>query len=268
MVIDAKTLHRLQSETGLLLLDIRDSVAYGQSHIPGAVHAELETVNVTKPPVNGLLPEVSELNAALSALGLHANVPVVVYDQSGGPVAGRFAWTLKAFGHPEVALLNGGFQAWQTQSLPISDLACVPKFSDYQGRWQPARIANPEYVLAQLANPDVQLIDARTAAEFNGLDRRSARGGHIPGAIHLDWAETKQAAPNSEFKSTAEINALLESRGIHRDREQIVYCQSHQRSALLAFLLESSGYTQVRGYPGAWSDWGNNAQTPVVSHLS
>jgi thiosulfate/3-mercaptopyruvate sulfurtransferase len=124
-------------------------------------------------------------------------------------------------------------------------------------------ISDREYILKHLTDNKILPLDARSPAEYRGENRRSQRGGHIPGAISLDWTLTKDPNRNMRFRSQQELEELLATRGVDRDREIVCYCQSHQRSALLCILLESLGYKHVKGYPGAWSDWGNQPDTPI-----
>jgi thiosulfate/3-mercaptopyruvate sulfurtransferase len=79
--------------------------------------------------------------------------------------------------------------------------------------------------------------------------------------VHFDWNDSKQ--PSGHFKAATELRPRLEAMGITPDKEVICYCQSHQRSSVLCLLLEALGYPEVKGYPGAWSDWGNAPDTPV-----
>lgn len=245
------------------LIDVRSLESYRSGHIEGAVHFDMANVNIAQPPVAGLLPTLEQFNRAMSVIGLHPEQPAVIYDDAGGPPSARLAWTLKAFGHPAVSLLDGGIRTWQNEGLPLTPDFTPPTPSHYQGRLNPHVIADRDYILQHLADSGVLLLDARTPAEYRGEDKRSQRGGHIPGAVNFDWTETKDPNRNMQFRSQRELEDLLAQRGADRDKEIICYCQSHQRSAVLCILLESLGYKHVKGYPGAWSDWGNQPDTPI-----
>jgi thiosulfate/3-mercaptopyruvate sulfurtransferase len=252
-----------QPPASLRLIDVRSLETYQSGHIEGAVHFDLAHVNIARPPVSGLLPDPEDFNRAMSDIGLHPEQHAVVYDDNGGPPAARLAWTLKAFGHPAVSQLDGGVRAWLAEGLPLVRDAVRPTPSSYRGTPNPDMIADREYILERLADRSILPVDARSPAEYRGEDLRSQRGGHIPGAVNLDWTLTKDPNRDMRFRSREELEELLANRGIDRDREIVCYCQSHQRSALLCLLLESLGYERVRGYPGAWSDWGNRTDTPI-----
>ena len=94
---------------------------------------------------------------------------------------------------------------------------------------------------------------------------RAGRGGHIPGAVNLDWVNAIDQTRALRFQPESVLRDLLESRGITPDREVMVYCQTHHRSSHTYMVLRSLGYPRIRGYPGAWSEWGNDPATPVES---
>jgi thiosulfate/3-mercaptopyruvate sulfurtransferase len=174
---------------------------------------------------------------------------------------------LQAFGHPAVSLLDGGLQGWLSRGHTVQGGAGARSGNQtagtFQGEPDPRRIADADHILRGLNRPDMQIVDTRSAAEYRGEDVRARRGGHIPGAVHLDWNATKAGPDGIWFKDTETLNALLNEKGLDPAKETVCYCQSHQRSALVCVLLESLGFENVKGYPGAWSDWGNRFDTPV-----
>ncbi len=261
-IVDSLWLQTQLGQPGLRLIDVRPADAYRSTHIPGAVHFDIEQINIKKPPVAGLLPETTEFNRALSAIGLRKADQTVVYDEAGGPPAARLAWTLRAFGHASAAMLDAGFNGWQATGGRTDAYSPQIHPSSYQSLLDPRRIANRDYIQRQLKKKNTVLLDARTLGEYSGADQRAARCGHIPGALHFDWNYSKEPGSH-HFKPAGELRSQLETLGVTPDKEIICYCQSHQRSAVLCLLLEALDYPEVKGYPGAWSDWGNATDTPV-----
>ena len=95
------------------------------------------------------------------------------------------------------------------------------------------------------------------------MDQRAARGGHIPGAVNLNWMDTMDPQRQLRLQPAPVLRQLLDLRGVTTDKEVIVYCQTHHRSAHTYWVLRYLGYPRVRGYPGAWSEWGNDPSVPV-----
>ena len=85
----------------------------------------------------------------------------------------------------------------------------------------------------------------------------------MPGAVNVDWTLTMDPERGRALRPIAELRTLYESAGVRRDAEVVAYCQTHHRSSHTYWVLKHLGYERVRGYPGAWSDWGNREDTPV-----
>ncbi len=132
----------------------------------------------------------------------------------------------------------------------------------YNATRTPHAIADKSYILSSLDDPDIVILDVRTPAEYSGLDLRAARGGHIPGAINMDWTLTMDRDRNLRLKPEDELRDMLRELGITPDMEVIAHCQTHHRSAHTYIVLKSLGYSRIRGYDGSWSEWGNDPEVP------
>lgn len=135
----------------------------------------------------------------------------------------------------------------------------------------PATLENPDLLIeyADLVNhvddDQLQVVDARTPAEHAGVDVRAARGGHIPGAINLDWTLLWDPQNACRLKPLPELQVLHEQRGIDPNKKQVVHCQTHHRSALSYVVLKALGYPSISAYPGSWAEWGNHPSAPIAS---
>lgn len=248
----------------IIMVDLSRAPVYARNHIPGALYLDYAKIIANRPPVMGLLPNENELGKVLSSLGISPDSHVVAYDDEGGSKACRLLWTLDMIGHKHKSLLNGGLQAWINENHPVSNQTEEVTPSDYPVSYtNTAATTDKEYILSHLDDPKVTLVDARTPGEYEGTDKRAHRGGHIPGAINLEWARAIDQQRNLRLKSQSELLSLYAGKGITPGNEIIVYCQTHTRSAHTYIVLKYLGYPLVRGYPGSWSDWGNDPNTPV-----
>jgi thiosulfate/3-mercaptopyruvate sulfurtransferase len=124
-------------------------------------------------------------------------------------------------------------------------------------------LADLAYIRAHLEDPAVILVDTRSPLEYTGQKRLAERGGHIPGAVNFDWVNAMDMQNNLRLKPADALRQQLTGLGITPDKEVIVYCQTHHRSAHTYVVLKSLGYSRIKGYPGSWSEWGNLRDTPV-----
>lgn len=247
----------------LLVVGVEQPERFATAHIPAAVRLDYADITASDPPVSGLIPSEAALSQALGAIGLSPKHYVVAYDSEGGGRAARLLYTLDALGHEWFSLLDGGLQAWQAAGLPTESGPSAPQPTSYKARLGSHNVANKADIRAWLGDAGFALLDTRSRAEYDGSDLRAAKGGHIPGAAHLEWTEAMQSGEVPRLKPRAELQAMLTQRGINPEKEVVVYCQTHHRSAHTYMLLKHLGYPRVRGYPGAWSDWGNDPDMPV-----
>ncbi len=263
MLIEPERLESALGDDDLLVVDLSSAKTHQQYHIPGSVFLAYADIVADRPPVAGLLPEVERLVEVLSAIGIADGRRVVAYDDEGGGKACRLLWTLDCLGFGDYRLLNGGLHAWAREGHRLTDAPTLPHPSDFVAHFDPSPIADAAYVKARLEDPSTVLVDTRSADEYSGRRRYAERGGHIPGAIHFDWMRGMDPSRNLRFRDPAELGNELNGLGITHDKTPVVYCQTHHRSSHTYILLKYLGYEGVRGYHGAWSDWGNRPDTPV-----
>ncbi len=244
----------------LLIIDLSKRDVFEKVHIPGAVHVDPAEIISGKPPAPGKLPDLSRLESLFARIGYSPERHIVVYDDEGGGWAGRFIWTLDLISHEKTSYLNGGIHAWLAANAPVTNEVAEVPASEVDLSLSDKFTATMEDVLDSIGRDDVRIWDARSAAEHTGEKKFSSRGGHIPGAINLDWLETMDRA--ASFRIRADIKEVLNNLGLTDDKKIITHCQTHHRSGLTYLIGKSLGY-DIRAYPGSWSEWGNHPDTPV-----
>ena len=270
ILIEPKALQATLSDSQLLVVDLSKAATYAQRHIPGAIHLEYSVLTSGTQPAPGLLPPEERLAQIASMLKLETMSRVVAYDDEGSGSAARLAWTLHYLGYESVQVLNGGLQAWTDEGHPVDDRSVLPDVTATlaPASRNPSVLADRTYVRQRLDDESVLLLDARTPEEYAGTKVRSARGGHIPGAVNLNWLDTIDKNRSLRLKSPEILSDALKALGVRLEQEVITYCHSHHRSAHAWLMLKSLGFPRVRGYAGSWSEWGNHPHTPVTTGTS
>jgi thiosulfate/3-mercaptopyruvate sulfurtransferase len=243
------------------VLDLRPAEAYALGHIPGAVHVDLFGLSLIDTDPAPLEAFMWMIEHVLALRGIDASTPVVVYDEQSGIRAARAFWFLEYFGHPSVRMLDGGFGAWARAGLPVSRDPIPVQPSAWTGTRDDARLATWRDVRQALARPDAVLLDTRSDGEYCGTAVRAARGGAIPGAVHIEW--TRNLTSDGEFRPAAELRRMYEDAGVTADREVLTYCQGGYRAAHAYVALRLLGYPRVRNYVGSWKEWGDRVDLPI-----
>ena len=248
----------------LLIVDLSQPATHARAHIPGAVHLDYARLVSPQPPAAAMLPTPEQLAEVLGAIGLTPDKHVVAYDEEGNGRAARLLWTLEAVGHTRASLLDGGLRAWMGEQRSVeSGVQRAAPAGRYPVRLNNHVIADKDYIRAHLGDAGTVVLDARSPDEYSGKIKRSARGGHIPGAVNFNWTEAMDSARHSRLKTAQDLKQALEALGVTPDKEIVTYCQTHHRSAHTYIVLKSLGYMRLKAYPGSWSEWGNLPDTPI-----
>jgi thiosulfate/3-mercaptopyruvate sulfurtransferase len=239
------------------VLDVRGKAKYQDSHVPGAVLAE---IGPWSKAITAGKADAAFWKSELAKVGVTPTVPTVVYSDDPRDAA-RAWWMLKLAGVPDVRVLNGGWKAYAEAKLPAQKEAVTAKADPYD--WKPTadRFADKKHVLDNL-KAGVVIVDSRTKEEYAGESKLAKKAGRIPGAVHLEWVELLDPK-TGKYLPQADLAKLVKDRKIDLDKAVITYCQGGGRAAVAAFGLELAGAKKVRNYHASWGEWGNADDTPV-----
>ena len=262
LVWDAAELESRLGNPGLKLIDVRVGEDYAMGHIPGALHFSVYGVN-TYDSDEAPLRSFTRMWAFLLGLrGITVDDTIVVYDEISGMSAARAFWFLEYLGHTDVHLLDGGCNTWREASLPFTRDAKPPKASAFRYAVVRERVATHQDMRDAIDVPEKVILDTRSEKEWLGTDRRAARGGTIPSAVHLDWEN--HLTREGRLKPADELQTMFEACGVTADKEVLAFCNTGYRSAHAYLVLRMLGYPKVRNYVGSWQEWGNRDGCPVV----
>jgi thiosulfate/3-mercaptopyruvate sulfurtransferase len=251
----------LDGPSGPLLIDLRPAEEFARGALPGAVHLDLYGVSLIDTDPAPMRAFLWIIEHQLATRGVCAERRVVVYDEHSGIRAARALWFLELFGHPDVALLDGGYGAWLRAGLPVSRDFITPVPTEWHGSRREEILATWRDVHGRLGKEGVVLVDTRTPEEHYGTLVRAARGGTIPGSVHLEW--THNLSPNGCFKPADELRAMYAGLGVTSECDVVAYCQGGYRGAHTYLALRLLGFPQVRNYLGSWREWGDRLDLPL-----
>jgi thiosulfate/3-mercaptopyruvate sulfurtransferase len=260
-LVDTAWLVEHLSAPHLRIVDLRTARDYQQAHIPQAVHLAPEALVEAQHVTQGRRLSPERFATLMRSLGIDQATTVVAYDNHGSLNATRLWWLLTSYGHAAVQVLNGGWDAWAREKRPVTTDVRQPQPTTFTVREVPERLATKAEVLQALGASTTRLVDARSGLEYRGWQRYAARGGHIPGAVHVEWKQALQ--PDGTFLPPEALAALLQQAGVSPAQRIITYCQVGVRAAHMAFVLALLGFPDVAVYDGSWAEWGNDPQTPI-----
>jgi thiosulfate/3-mercaptopyruvate sulfurtransferase len=261
LLMSPDELHQQLSDPKLCIIDTRPAEDFAREHIPGSVHFDLFGLSLVDTHDAPLHAFMHMIHHVFELRGVSESKDVVFYEANSGMRAARGVWFLEYFGHPNAKMLDGGLLAWKVAGLPVTNEAASPKAASFKISERRDVLATVDDVLNSLHDKKYAILDTRSKAEHLGTQVRAARGGIIPGSIHIEW--TDNLDPSGKFKANAELKALYEGAGITSDQEVISYCQGGYRAAHSYVALRILGFPRVRNYIGSWKEWGDRLDLPI-----
>ncbi|MBI3151294.1 MAG: sulfurtransferase [Chloroflexi bacterium] len=246
-----------------------DPLLYPIGHIQNSV--QVDWFSTLQHPLRRDFLTKEQFEEVASKLGITNDTTVVFYGDKSNWFACYALWLFQYYGHNNVKIMNGGRTKWEQEKRPL--VKDVPSFArtTYSAKEADKSIrAFRDDVFKQLETKK-PLVDVRSLKEYTGEllhmpnypQEGATRGGHIPGAVSIPWAQATNEA-DATFKTPEELRALYEGKNIKADGEIIAYCRIGERSSLTWFVLKYLlGYPTVKNYDGSWTEWGNLVDAPI-----
>ncbi|AGA28065.1 sulfurtransferase [Singulisphaera acidiphila] len=259
-LVSLAELERRLGEPNLRLLDARPKADYDKGHIPGAVWVDAKAVAAMAVKDPGVLTDRKAWVSWIAPLGIGPKTDVLIYDANRQLDAARLWWLLGYLGVDRTGLLDGSFPLWVAENRPVTTEVPTVAPSPFPVAFRNDRNATRAEVLAAIAAKSALIVDARSKGEYDGIEKRAKRGGHIPAACHLEWSDL--VGKDGRFLEESALRAKLAKAGVKASEPVITHCQSGGRASVNVFVLERLGF-KARNYYLGWSDWGNAEETPV-----
>lgn len=243
---------------------------YERGHIPGAVNFAWHSDLVD--PVRRDIASQEAFQKLLRKAGVNNDSTTIIYGDNNNWFAAWGAWVFDVYGVDNVKLLDGGRTKWEAEGRQLDSRASTPTAGNVtvKAANKDLRAFLPDVLAAAEKRSDTQLVDIRSADEYNGkvfapqgVQELAVRAGHVPGAVNVPWGQA--VAADGTFKSAEELKKVYGAVGIDGSKPIITYCRIGERSSHTWFALKKILGYDVRNYDGSWTEYGNAVGVPVVN---
>ena len=248
-------------------VDYDPTANYALGHIPGSVLLDWK-VDINNPLTRDILTKEA-CEQLLQKVGVGNDTTLILYGDFNNWFAAFAFWVFKYYGFKDVRLMNGGRKKWLEEDRALTkDVPTYDKGSFKASEPDQSIRVFLRYVQDTLGGKT--LVDVRSPKEFTGEilappeypTEHAQRGGHIPGAANIPWAQA--VSDDGTFKTADELKTLYESKNVTPDKEVIAYCRIGERSSHTWFVLKYLlGFPNVKNYDGSWTEWGNMINNPI-----
>ncbi|MCT4579825.1 MAG: sulfurtransferase [Flavobacteriales bacterium] len=265
-VVSTKWLSEHLNDSNLVILDASQannktklSPQNPSLKIKGALGFSLKTFSDLSSPFPNTIPSPNHFEKEARQLGIHQDSIIVVYDNLGIYTSPRVWWLFKAMGHQNVAVLNGGLDAWIHEELPTEsiELNNSRKAGNFSAHFNPDIVRNFKEVKANLDHQNELVIDARSHDRFYSLvpePRKGLRSGTIPHSLNLPYTKVLK---NGYFADLKTIKKIFSSLQLPSDKPMVFSCGSGITACILYLAYQQiAATTPLAIYDGSWTEWG------------
>ena len=259
--------HKDDDKVKLVEVDV-DTDAYDEGHIAGAV--SWNWTSQLNDQLRRDIPSREQIDKLLGESGISNDDTIILYGDNNNWFAAFAFWILKMYGHEDIRLMDGGRKKWVADSRALTKQEENPTPATYHAQEADLSLrANVTEMLKNVESQESQLVDVRSPAEFTGeviappgMTETAQRGGHIPTAKNIPWAQTVNE--DGTFKSADQLRDLYGNKGIEDGKNTIAYCRIGERSSHTWFVLKYLlGYENVKNYDGSWTEYGSMVGVPI-----
>ncbi len=236
------------------------------AHIPGAVFFDLEEVADHSSGLPFMLPSAEKFASRAQSLGLGDGSRIIIYDNSPLRSAARGWWMFQIFGAYQVAVLDGGLDAWKAAGGPLESGKPIIRHRHFTVWSDNAPVKSLANMRDILKNGDAQVVDARSAGRFAGTEpeaRPGMRAGHMPGAKNLPYSDLY--TEDGHLKDKAALKAAFADAGVDPLKPLVASCGSGITAACIVLAATVLGADDPGLYDGSWAEWGAQPDTPIVT---
>ena len=269
VLVDAEWVASHKDDANMKLVEVDvDTNAYDDGHIAGAV--SWNWTSQLNDQVRRDIPSKEEISKLLAQSGISNSDTVILYGDNNNWFAAFAFWILKIYGHEDVRLMDGGRKKWLADNREITTQEEAPQAATYVAKDADTSLrSNLQEILKVVENGNYNLIDVRSPAEFTGeviappgMTETAQRGGHIPGAKSVPWAQTVNE--DGTFKTAEQLSELYGTKGLDTAKPTIAYCRIGERSSHTWFVLQYLlGLEGCKNYDGSWTEYGSVVGVPI-----
>jgi|SoiMethySBSTD1v2_1073268.scaffolds.fasta_scaffold00882_9 thiosulfate/3-mercaptopyruvate sulfurtransferase len=236
---------------------------YEAAHIPGAGFLDITDLSDPDSPLPFTRPPASQLERVLSSAGVSNDHHVVVYSRTHVMWATRAWWILRSVGLDSVAVLDGGFDTWQSAGCSLCNERCTYPETVFQARLREEMWATKQDVLQAIEDGSVCTINALPRDVHTGKAGLGyARAGHIKGSLNVPFPALLMPE-SGVFRSADDLRLHFATTGVLNTARAVTYCGGGIAATLNAFAIVLLGHPSVAVYDGGLDEWSREPELPM-----